>query len=333
VTAANAPGEEAQAAAGDGSGYRQIRLEIDGPVATVTLDRPDKLNAFTLTMMRELVDAFDRTDADDAVRAVIVTGAGDRAFCAGADLTPDKGPIFASEAEVSDLSDERVRDPGGLVTLRMFESRKPLIGAINGAAIGIGATMSLPMDFRLAATTARFGFVFTRRGITPEAASGWFLPRIVGTANALDWTLTGRIFPAEEAHRAGLVRSLHAPDDLLPAARALADEIAANTAPVATALTRAMMWRLPAAGHPMAAHRIDSRAVYTLSKSADAEEGVASFLAKRPPAFPGRVSRDMPVFYPWWESPCWNERARPVRPADPRPNTASGDSQERADEG
>lgn len=285
--------------------FRQIRLEVADGVATITLDRPDRLNAFTPTMMAELCEAFDRTDADDAVRAVIVTGAGERAFCAGADLTPDEGAVFASEDAVPDLSDERVRDGAGLVTLRIFRSQKPVIGAINGVSVGVGATMTLPMDFRLATTSARFGFVFVRRGITPEGASSWFLPRIVGTPKALDWTLTGRLFPADEALAAGLVRSLHPPGELLDAARALAAEIAANTSAVAVATTRAMMWRMSSAAHPMEAHRIDSRAIYTLSKTADAEEGIASFLEKRPPAFPGKVSSDMPPFYPWWQEPRW----------------------------
>ncbi|MDP3676091.1 MAG: crotonase/enoyl-CoA hydratase family protein [Novosphingobium sp.] len=283
------------------SSFTQITYAAEGPVATITLNRPEKMNAFTRVMMDELIAAFDRTDADDAVRCVIVTGHGDRAFCAGADLTPDDGgAVFSDPTPVSDLSDPRVRDGGGKLTLRLFQSTKPIIGAINGAAVGVGATMQLPMDIRLASTTARFGFVFARRGIVPEACSSWFLPRIVGLPQALEWTMTGRVFDAEEALRGGLVRSLHAPADLLPAARALASEIALNTSAVSVAMTRAMLWRLPWADHPMAAHRIDSRAIYRLSKGADMAEGVASFLAKRPPAFPGKVSSDMPDFYPWW---------------------------------
>ena len=283
------------------SDYTQILYEVADRVATITLHRPDKMNAFTRTMMDELIAAFDRVDADDAVRAVIVTGHGDRAFCAGADLTPeDGGALFSDPTPVADLSDPRVRDGGGKLTLRIFESTKPVIGAINGAAVGVGATMQLPMDIRLASTSARFGFVFARRGIVPEAASSWFLPKIVGLPQALEWTMTGRVFGADEALRGGLVRSLHAPEDLLPAARAVAREIADNTSAVAVAMTRAMLWRLPWSDHPMAAHRIDSRAIYRLSKGADMAEGVASFLAKRPPVFPGRVSSDMPDFYPWW---------------------------------
>lgn len=283
------------------SDYTQIRYEVADKIATITLNRPEKMNAFTETMRLEMGDAIDRTDTDDDVRAVIVTGSGDRAFCAGADLTPEGGgSVFANPEPVSDLSDPRVRDGGGKLTLRLFESTKPIIGAINGAAVGVGATMQLPMDIRLASTSARFGFVFARRGIVPEACSSWFLPKIVGLPLALEWTMTGRVFDAEEALRGGLVRSLHAPEDLLPAARALAREIADNTSAVSVAMTRAMLWRLPWADHPMAAHRIDSRAVYRLSRGADMAEGVASFLDRRPPAFPGRVSSDMPDFFPWW---------------------------------
>jgi enoyl-CoA hydratase/carnithine racemase len=286
--------------------YTQITLDIADGIATLTLNRPHKMNAFTRTMMDEMVAAFDETDADDSVKAVIVTGAGEKAFCAGADLTPDNGARpFSDPTEVADLSDTRVRDSGGMLTLRMFNSQKPVIGAINGAAVGIGATMQLPMDIRLASTSARFGFVFARRGIVPEAASSWFLPRLVGMSTALEWCMTGRVFGAEEAHKAGLVRSLHAPEDLLPAAHALAREIADNTSAVSVAMTRAMLWRNSATPHPMHAHRVDSRAIYQLSRGADAKEGVASFLEKRAPAYPGRVSSDMPSFYPWWEEPGW----------------------------
>ena len=283
------------------SEFTQILYDVADGIATITLHRPDKMNAFTETMRLELAEAFDRTDADDAVRAVIITGHGTRAFCAGADLTPEGGgSVFANPEPVEDLSDPRVRDGGGKLTLRLFESTKPIIGAINGAAVGVGATMQLPMDIRLASTTARFGFVFARRGIVPEACSSWFLPRVVGLPQALEWTMTGRVFDAQEALAGGLVRSLHAPEDLLPAATALAREIADNTSAVSVAMTRAMLWRLPWADHPMAAHKIDSRAIYRLSKGTDMAEGVASFLAKRPPAFPGKVSAGMPDFYPWW---------------------------------
>lgn len=286
------------------SEYTQIRLDIAEGIATLTLWRPDKMNAFTRTMMAEIIDAIDRTDADDSVRAVIVTGHGERAFCAGADLTPEGGGhVFSDPTQVDDLSDERVRDGGGRLTLRLFNSQKPLIGACNGVAIGVGATMQLPFDIRLAADSARFGFVFARRGITPEAASSWFLPRLVGLPTALEWCMTGRIFGAEEALAGGLVRSLHPQGELMDAARAIAREIADNTSAVSVAMTRAMLWRLSAVPHPMDAHRIDSRAIYRLSRSGDAREGIASFLEKRPPAFPDRVSSAMPDFYPWWDEP------------------------------
>lgn len=286
------------------SEFTQIKLDIDDGIATITLDRPQKMNAFTRTMMAEIIAAMDAIDADDAVRAVIFTGHGDRAFCAGADLTPDDGAKpFASNEAVGDLSDPLVRDGGGQVTLRLFNSTKPLIAACNGAAVGIGATMQLAMDIRLAAETARYGFVFARRGIVPEACSSWFLPRLVGIQQALEWTYTGRIFDAQEALAAGLVRSVHPQDKLMGEARALAREVAENTSAVSVALTRAMMWRLSAAEHPMMAHRIDSRAIYRMARTPDAAEGVASFLDKRPPQFPMKPSRDMPDFYPWWDEP------------------------------
>jgi enoyl-CoA hydratase/carnithine racemase len=286
--------------------YSHILLDIDGPIATITLNRPEKMNAFTGTMMVEMCDAFDKTDGDDSIRAVIVTGAGDRAFCAGADLTPQGGGgPFASDSKVEHLYDQRVRDSGGRLTLRIFESKKPVISACNGAAVGIGATMQLAMDMRLASDNARYGFVFARRGIVPEAASSWFLPRLVGMQTALEWCMTGRIFDAAEAKEQGLVRSVHAPADLLKAAHELAHEIAANTSAVSVAMTRAMLWRLSAAEHPMAAHRIDSRAIYRMSKGVDAAEGISSFLEKRPPNYPGKVSTDMPDFFPWWEEPAY----------------------------
>ncbi len=286
--------------------FQQILYSVADNIATITLNRPEKMNAFTNCMRHEMVEAFDLIDADDAVRAVIVTGSGDRAFCAGADLSPDRGePVFASGDAVDDLSDERVRDSGGMLTLRIFQCKKPVIGAINGAAVGIGATMQLPMDFRLASDTARFGFVFARRGIVPEAASSWFLPRLVGMPQALEWCMTGRVFNAAEALAGGLVRSVHAPDDLMPAAIALAREIVDNTSPVAIALTRAMLWRLSAAEHPMAAHNIDSKAIYRRSKSGDAKEGISSFLEKRPAIYPDRISENLPDFFPWWEEPVY----------------------------
>ena len=286
--------------------FNQILYDVADGIATITMHRPEKMNAFTNVMMREMCTAFDLVDADDTVRAVIVTGSGERAFCAGADLTPDSGgDVFASRSEVETLSDERVRDSGGRLTLRIFQCKKPVIGAINGAAVGIGATMQLPMDFRLASDTARFGFVFARRGIVPEAASSWFLPRLVGMQQALEWCMTGRVFDADDALKGGLVRSVHAPTELLEAARALAREIADNTAPVSIALTRAMLWRLSAADHPMAAHQIDSRAIYRRARSGDAKEGIASFLEKRSPVYPDKVSTDLPDFFPWWDEPVY----------------------------
>lgn len=282
--------------------YTQIIVDKTAGIATITLNRPDKMNAYTRTMGAEIMAAMDDIDADDDVRAVIFTGSGERAFCAGADLTPEGGgQVFSDASEVESLSDERVRDGGGRLTLRLFESKKPLISACNGVAVGVGATMQLAMDIRLAASNARYGFVFARRGIVPEACSSWFLPRIVGISQALEWCYSGRVFDAEEAKAGGLVRSIHTPDDLLLAARALATEIAENTSAVSVAMTRAMMWRLMNTDHPMEAHKIDSRAIYRLSRGADAQEGIASFLEKRRPAYPGKVSEDMPDFYPWWD--------------------------------
>jgi enoyl-CoA hydratase/carnithine racemase len=287
-----------------------ILTAVEDGICTVTLHRPDRLNAFTATMMSELIAAFDAADADDAVRAVIVTGAG-RAFCAGADLgAGDRTFDFESRRGVPvpttgsgdiDWSDPAIRDGGGRVALRIFESRKPVIAAVNGPAVGVGATMLLPMDVRLASTSARFGFVFTRRGITPEACSSWFLPRVVGISRALEWTLTGRVFEADEALAGGLVRSLHAPEALLAAAHALAREIADHAAPVSVALARQMMWRMLGADHPMEAHKVDSRSIFARGRSRDVREGVTAFLEKRPPRFTDRVSSDMPAFFPWWD--------------------------------
>ncbi|MCW5637971.1 MAG: crotonase/enoyl-CoA hydratase family protein [Rubrivivax sp.] len=286
--------------------FQTIALAVADGIATITLNRPDKLNAFNARMRDELIAAFDATDADDAVRAVVVTGAG-RAFCAGADLSGG-GQTFDYAARNEAAREElRVgdvyRDGGGMVTLRMYRSLKPIIGAINGAAVGIGMTMQLPMDIRLASTEARFGFVFARRGITPEAASSWFLPKLVGMQTALEWCFTGRVFGAQEALDRGLVRSLHAPGELLPAAQALAREIADHSAPVSVALTRQLLWRMAAAAHPMDAHRVDSRAIQTRGASADAREGVSAFLDKRPAVYPNQVSTDMPAFFPWWQEP------------------------------
>jgi enoyl-CoA hydratase/carnithine racemase len=277
--------------------FTELLFDVTDGVATITLHRPEKLNAFTVTMMKELIAAFDLTDGDDAVRAVIVTGAG-RAFCAGADVSGG-GQTFDYESQ-GEREIREFRDGGGLVSLRIFESRKPMIAAFNGPAVGVGVTMTLPMDIRIASTNARFGFVFARRGIVPEAASSWFLPRLVGISQAAEWCYTGRIFPAEEALAGRLVSRVVAPDALLETARGIAREIADNTAPVSVMLTRAMLWRMLGADHPMEAHKVDSKAIFERGRSADAIEGVTAFLQKRPAAFPMRPSTDMPAFYPWW---------------------------------
>lgn len=276
--------------------FNTMDLSIKGGVAEVTFNRPEQMNTFSAAMADDFYRLLDFTDADDEVRAIIVTGSG-RAFCAGADLG-NKGATFDYEKRGEKL--EGHRDRGGQVTLRIFESLKPIICAVNGAAVGIGATMQLAMDVRLASSAAKFGFVFARRGITPEACSSWFLPRIVGISTALEWSYTGRVFGAAEALDRGLVRSIHEPEELLPAARALAAEIASNSAPVSVAMIRQMMWRLAATDHPMEAHKIDSRAIAQRGKSEDAREGIAAFLEKRPAEFPNRVSSDMPDVFPWW---------------------------------
>ena len=281
--------------------YTQIRYEVSDSIATVTLARPEKMNAFTGVMMRELLDVFDVIDADDAVRAVIVTGDGE-AFCAGADLS--SGAKTFDDGDWSSTSDDSVRrDGGGQVTLRIFACKKPVIAAINGAAVGIGATMTLPMDVRLASSVARIGFVFTRRGIVPEACSSWFLPRVVGISRAAEWVYTGRILSADEAASGDLVRTVYAPDELLPAARALAREIADNTSGVSVALSRQMLWRMLGADHPMQAHRVDSRAIQLRGRSADAHEGVTSFLEKRPAQFSDSVAASLPDVFPEWQDP------------------------------
>ncbi len=281
--------------------FQEILYSVDGPVATITLNRPDKMNAFTNRMSKEMIAAFDASDADDDVRAVIVTGAG-RAFCAGADLSGG-GETFAKGGSDVAAKSGVVRDGGGLVALRIFESKKPVIGAINGAAVGVGVTMTLPMDIRLASDGAKFGFVFAKRGIVPEAASSWFLPRLVGISQAAEWCYTGRIIGAEEALRGRLVRSVHAGDELMNVAREIALEIANGTAPVSVALTRQMLWRMLGADHPMEAHRVDSRAINSRGASADASEGVMSFLEKRPADFPVKVSDGLPDVFPDWQDP------------------------------
>jgi enoyl-CoA hydratase/carnithine racemase len=288
--------------------YQQIAYDVADRVLTITLDRPDALNAFTPTMMADLLDAFDRADADDDVRAVVVTGRG-RGFCAGADLSAGATTFDANAPKTDRVVDtnrapgQAPRDGGGILALRIFDCTKPVIAAINGPAVGVGVTMTLPMDIRLASESARFGFVFARRGLVPEACSSWFLPRLVGISQAVEWVYTGRVFPAAEALAGGLVRSLHAPDALLPAARELAQEIASNTSAVSVRLSRQLMWRMLGAAHPMEAHRADSRGIFHLGQMADAREGVTSFLEKRPAAFTLSASTDTPDVFPGWEEP------------------------------
>jgi enoyl-CoA hydratase/carnithine racemase len=285
--------------------FEEIRYDVADRVLTITLDRPDRLNAFTPTMGRELIEAFDRADADDDVRAIIVTGAG-RGFCAGADLGAGGSTFDWRDRQDGD---EVPRDGGGQVALRIFASTKPVIAAINGPAVGVGITMTLPMDIRLAAEGAKIGFVFVRRGIVPEAASSWFLPRIVGISRAMEWVATGRVFSAEEALEGGLVRSVHRQDELLGAAQELAAEIANNAAPVSVAVARRLMWTMLGAAHPMDAHRADSRAMFSRGQSDDAREGVTSFLEKREPNFPDRVSVGLPELFPGREDPEYSSRS------------------------
>jgi enoyl-CoA hydratase/carnithine racemase len=289
--------------------YETITYEVAEHILTITLNRPDKLNAFNATMQRELIEAFDAADGDDDVRAIIVTGAG-RGFCAGADLSSGadtfdrdarRGPVKRLANGAVDYSDPNARDGGGQVTLRIFKCLKPVIAAVNGPAVGIGVTMQLAMDIRIASVDARFGFVFSQRGIVPEAASSWFLPRIVGISQALEWCYTGRVFPAQEALAGRLVSKVVPADELMTTARALAREIAAKAAPVSVALIRQMMWRMLGADDPMDAHKIDSRGIYARGRSEDVKEGVVSFLEKRPAQFSNKVSSDMPDYFPWWE--------------------------------
>jgi enoyl-CoA hydratase/carnithine racemase len=279
--------------------YEQITAHVADHVLTITLNRPERLNAWTPQMGSELIAAFDAADADDDVRAIIVTGSG-RGFCAGADLQGG-GATFDWRERQSGAGVPR--DGGGRFTLRVFDCTKPVIAAINGPAVGVGATMTLPMDVRLAADDARIGFVFARRGIVPEACSSWFLPRAVGISRAMEWVATGRVFSAQEALAGGLVRSLHPKDELLDAARAIAQEITENAAPVSVALARRMVWRMLGAEHPMLAHRADSRGMFLRGQSADAAEGVTSFLEKRPARFPDRITDGLPDVMPGWAAP------------------------------
>lgn len=275
--------------------YEQIIYDIEDNILTITLNRPDKLNAFTNVMLNELVDALDRADADDDVKAIIFTGAG-RGFCAGADLSSGPGSF-----DQSGRRGELQPDGGGVLTLRLFDCLKPVIAACNGPSVGVGTTMQCAMDIRLASENAKYGFVFARRGIVPEACSSWFLPRIVGINQALEWCYSGRVFDAVEALEKRFIRSVHAPDDLMVAARDLAHEFADQTSSVSIAMIRQMMWKMMTADHPVEAHKVDTRGVYYTGQSADAREGVESFFEKRAPRFPDKVSRDMPEFFPWWQ--------------------------------
>ena len=281
--------------------FHEIRYEVADQILTITLHRPERLNAWTQRMGGELIEAFDLADADDGVRVIIVTGEG-RGFCAGADLEQGGSTFDWRERE---REGEVPRDGGGRFALRVFASTKPVIAAINGPAVGVGVTMTLPMDIRLAAESARLGFVFARRGIVPEAGSSWFLPRIVGISTAMEWVSTGRVFSARDALAGGLVRSVHPDDELLDAARELAGEIVAHTAPVSVALARRLMWTMLGAAHPMEAHRADSRGMFARGQSADVREGIASFLEKRPANFTDRVSDGLPEVFPGREEPAF----------------------------
>ena len=292
--------------------FEQVRYEVAERIATITLARPEKLNAASAVMIDEMLAAFDLADADDAVGALIVTGEG-RAFCSGADLSKGEDTFIAPGTEALAEDDgvpawqhESAREMGGALALRIYQLRKPIIAAINGGCAGFGASLPLPMDIRLASETAKFGFVYARRGMVPEVCSSFFLPRLVGVAKALEWCMTGRMVGAEEALRERLVSAVHPPEELLSAARALAHEIVDNAAPVSVALTRQMLWRGLEMNHPMEAHRVESWGTFTRARAADVREGVRAWLGKRAPVFPEMVSRDMPEFYPWWQEPDWH---------------------------
>ena len=292
--------------------FDTLLYDIEDNILTITLNRPDKLNAFNFQMQNDLIKAFDEADKDDNVKAIIVTGAG-RGFCAGADLSAgartfdfesrddrsDKQGAVLENGEI-DWSNPGIRDGGGLVTLRIFDCLKPVISACNGPAVGVGITMQLAMDIRLASEEARYGFVFARRGLVPEACSSWFLPKIVGISQALEWVYSGKVFPAEEALKGGLVRSIHKADDLLNDAKEIALEITKNCAPVSVALSRQMLWKMAGADHPMEAHKIDSRGIFARGRMQDAKEGVTSFLEKREANFSDGIE-DLPDYYPWWD--------------------------------
>jgi enoyl-CoA hydratase/carnithine racemase len=282
--------------------FETLRCEIDSRILTITLNRPDRMNAFTGRMCDEIIAAFDQADADDDIKVVIMTGAG-RAFCAGADLERG-GETWGKHSEHLAAQTTALRyvgDGGGRVTRRIFDFNKPVIAAINGAAVGVGITMTLAMDIRIAVPNAKLGFVFAGRGILPEACSSWFLPRLVGISKALEWCYSARVFKSEEGLQAGLLRSLHEPEALLPAARALAQEFIDNSSSVSIAMTRHMMWRMLGAPHPIDAHEVDTAGIAALGKSDDAREGISAFLEKRKANFKDRVTKNMPSFFPWWK--------------------------------
>lgn len=286
--------------------YKEIRYEIADKVLTITLNCPDRMNRFTNRMFSELMHAIDQADIDDEVRAVIFTGAG-RAFCAGADLSGGADTWNSDAAGGATFKFESEGDTGGHLVRRLFDFNKPIIAAINGAAVGVGITMTLPMDFRIASSTAKMGFVFAARGITPESCSSWFLPRIVGISQALEWTLMANVFTADEALKGGLVRSIHEPDALIPATNKLARHLADNVSATAACITRHMMWKMLGADHPVEAHRIDTCSIFALGSSNDAKEGILSFLEKRPANYTDSVNNDMPQFFPWWQKRKFKE--------------------------
>ncbi len=277
--------------------YETLDATRDKKVLTIQFTRPEKMNTFSGQMLKDILEVLDDAEKDDEVRAVIFTGSG-KAFCAGADLSSGEDTFNMSDRQKKDQNVQR--DTGGVLTLRLFDFKKPLIAAINGAAVGVGVTMTLPMDIRICSDRAKFGFVFAKRGIVPEACSSWFLPKIVGISNALQWCLSGKIFQPTEALEKGLITEITSEEDLLKRAKEIASDFVDSTSSLSVTLIRQMLWKMLGADHPMEAHKVDSRGVYFLGKTGEASEGVLSFLEKRDPNFPGKVSKDLPEFYPWW---------------------------------
>ena len=277
--------------------YETLDTTRDKKVLTIQFTRPEKMNTFSGQMLKDIMEVLDDAEKDDEVRAVIFTGSG-KAFCAGADLSSGEDTFDMSDRQKKDQNVQR--DTGGVLTLRLFDFKKPLIAAINGAAVGVGVTMTLPMDIRICSDKAKFGFVFAKRGIVPEACSSWFLPKIVGISNALQWCLSGKIFQPTEALEKGLITEITSEEDLLKRAKEIASDFVDSTSSLSVTLIRQMLWKMLGADHPMEAHKVDSRGVYFLGKTGEASEGVLSFLEKRDPNFPGKVSKDLPEFYPWW---------------------------------